>query len=280
MPIVKSKGVTPTERILASLCERSFLKLWNYPNPYRDDGKELCDLLAVFENRVFIFFDRESRQFDKSDKDPLINWQRWRREAIDAQVRSAHGAERYLRSGRRVFLDKKRGVVFPINVDADRMVVHKFVVAHGAKEACEKSSDDSVSGSLAIWYGEPSDSPPLPFMIDIDKSRPIHVLDSHTVPIIFGELDTIYDLSAYLDEKMAAIKRSNLTYCGEEDLLAHYFLNFDEAQDRYLIGPRKATYDGVMIGEGEWRDFIESAPYKRKKSADEIGLHPVWLTPA
>ena len=60
-PIVKSPGVTPTERLLAELCERSFLRLWSYPNPYKDDGKEFCDLLAVFEDHVFIFFDRESR---------------------------------------------------------------------------------------------------------------------------------------------------------------------------------------------------------------------------
>ena len=34
----KSSGVTVTERMLAEFCERSFLKLWSYPNPYKDDG--------------------------------------------------------------------------------------------------------------------------------------------------------------------------------------------------------------------------------------------------
>jgi hypothetical protein len=65
MPISKSPGVTRTERLLADLCERSFLKLWSYPNPIRNDGDELCDLLAVFGNDVFVFFDRESQQFDE-----------------------------------------------------------------------------------------------------------------------------------------------------------------------------------------------------------------------
>ena len=59
MKIIKSEGVTPTERLLADLCDRSFLKLWSYPNPFKEDKDELCDLLAVFENHVFIFFDRE-----------------------------------------------------------------------------------------------------------------------------------------------------------------------------------------------------------------------------
>ena len=56
----KGSGVTATERLLSEFCERSFLKLWSYPNPYKDDGHELCDLLAVFGDTLFIFFDREN----------------------------------------------------------------------------------------------------------------------------------------------------------------------------------------------------------------------------
>ena len=41
-PLTKSPGVTATERMLADFCERSFLKLWSYPNPYKDDGHELA----------------------------------------------------------------------------------------------------------------------------------------------------------------------------------------------------------------------------------------------
>ncbi|WOV91353.1 MAG: hypothetical protein R1F54_01415 [Candidatus Zeuxoniibacter abyssi] len=58
MIIKKSEGVTSTERTLADICENTFLKLWSYPNPCKDNGKELCDLIAVFDNSVFIFFDR------------------------------------------------------------------------------------------------------------------------------------------------------------------------------------------------------------------------------
>ena len=75
--IVKSEGVTPTERLLANLCDRSFLKLWSYPNPFKVDKDELCDLQAVFENHVFIFFDRENLAFSKEGNDPLINWNRF-----------------------------------------------------------------------------------------------------------------------------------------------------------------------------------------------------------
>jgi len=154
MVIIKSKGVTPTERQLADLCERSFLKLWSYPNPFKDDGKELCDLLAVFENHVFIFFDRENRQLHNPAKDPMVNWKRWKKKVIDAQICTAHGTERYIKSGQCIFLDNQLNVPFPIDIDVDKMIIHKIIIAHGAKEACEQFSGDNVYGSLAISYGK------------------------------------------------------------------------------------------------------------------------------
>lgn len=41
MKIIKSDGMTPTERLLADLCDRTFLKLWSYPNPFKEDKNEL-----------------------------------------------------------------------------------------------------------------------------------------------------------------------------------------------------------------------------------------------
>src|SRR5437870_1870331 len=133
MAITKSPGVTPTERMLADLCDQTFLRLWSFPNPFRDDGDELCDLLAVFGNHVFIFFDREGRHFSKTHRDPLQNWEQWKREVIDRQIKSTRGAERYLKSRRGVFLDSKRTHPFPIVIPVEQMIIHKIVVAHGAK---------------------------------------------------------------------------------------------------------------------------------------------------
>jgi hypothetical protein len=99
---------------------------------------------------------------------------------------------------------------------------------------------------------------PGPSLCISTSKRPVHVLDSHNLPIIFGELDTFFDLSTYFDAKVEAINRFDyLAYCGEEDLLAHYFLNFDRANNRHFIGTQREDINGVMIGEGEWKDFIQ-----------------------
>jgi hypothetical protein len=266
----KSPGVTETERMLAEFCERSFLKLWTYPNPYKDDGKELCDVLAVFGDHVFVFFDREKAFADTPDADPLITWERWKRRAIDRQIVTAHGAERYLRSGRGIYLDAKQTVPFPLHVNP-AATVHKIVVAHGAKDACESNSDQNIYGSLAITYCDPDKGlEASPFHVELNRQEPVHLFDSQNLPIVLGELDTISDFSRYLDEKVRAINRFDiLSYCGEEDLLGHYLLNFDQKTNAHVIGPDEPIA-GVMIGEGEWHGFVQSALYQNTKRENEI----------
>ncbi|ECY1325769.1 TPA: hypothetical protein MZP54_004707, partial [Salmonella enterica] len=65
--IVKQDGFNESEKYLADLCSKTFLSLWSYPNVYTDegkksdnsDGKELCDLLVVFNQHVIIFSDKD-----------------------------------------------------------------------------------------------------------------------------------------------------------------------------------------------------------------------------
>lgn len=269
MVVLKSAGVTPTERFLAELCEQTFLKLWSYPNPCRDDGKELCDLLVVFEHDVLIFFDRENRRFDSNPQDVDLAWKRWRKEVVEKQINTAHGAERYIRTGRPIYLDTKQAEPFPIPINLSKTRFHKIVVAHGVREACKLSSPNNVSGSLAISY-EPRDTDEFyqPFFVSIDRDSPVHVLDTVNLEIALRELDTIFDFTAYLDAKLEAIQRHPvLNYCGEEDVIAHYFLNFDNDRKRHMIGTFD-EFDMVHIGEGEWSDFEKSKPYARRKEAN------------
>jgi hypothetical protein len=270
MRITKSKGLTRTEQLLSELCDNTFLKLWSYPNPYKADSKELCDLLAVFENHVFLFFDRESRKFDKSSDDTLLTWERWEREAVQRQIATARKAEKYVsQHPDRIYLDPRQIRPLPIKLPLKGYQIHKIIVAHGAKEACEQFSEQNVSGSLAIAYGKVGDSFRFPFMVSLDKDNPVHLFDSHNLRIIFSELDTFYDFVSYLKAKEQAIRQFDcLFYCGEEDLLAHYFLNFDG--QAHFIGTKDKTINGVFIGEGEWKDFIKSGPYQRRKQANEV----------
>ena len=127
------------------------------------------------------FFDRESSALTKENKDPLIQWNRWKKEAIDAQTKTAHGAERYIKSGRSIFLDTELAVRFPLEFDPQKVMVRKIIIAHGAKEACKNFSDDNVYGSLGMFYVNGTPDLPFPFMIHMDKENPVHVFDSHNL---------------------------------------------------------------------------------------------------
>jgi SEC-C motif len=277
MAIEKSGGQTPTEQYLSQLCDRTFLNLWSYTNPFKADGKELCDLIAVFENNVFLFFDRESRRFDRSG-DVLLTWERWKKEAITKQIRTAAGAKRYVLNHRdQIYLDANGMVPLPLHIPAGELRIHKIIVAHGAKEACEQFSSSNIHGSLGVTYESEPSGQSHPFIVSLDRSDPVHLLDSHNLELILRELDTVYDFQRYLTVKESAISRyDRLNYCGEEDLLAHYFLNFDPESKSYMIGVKEESYNYVMIGEGQWRDFVNSDAYHRRKADNRLSY--TWDT--
>ncbi|WP_300672882.1 SEC-C metal-binding domain-containing protein [Desulfoluna sp.] len=269
MNIQKSEGFTETEKLLSDLCDRTFLKLWSYPNPFNENKDELCDLIAVFDKHVFIFFDRENLSLKKGIQDSEVAWKRWVKKSITAQIKTAHGAERYIKSGRGIFLDKDLSKPFPLYIDSNEFVFHKIIVAHGAKEACKNASRDNVYGILAIAYGDRRTRATIPFFLELERDKPVHVFDSQNLEMILSELDTYYDFTAYLTSKESALEKYTIiSYCGEEDLLAHYYSNFDDSKNQHYIGTLDKKVNGIFISEGEWYAFCKSQVYLRKKRAD------------
>jgi len=102
---------TSSERYLTRLCRRSFLRLWSWPNIYRDQhwggsalGKEVCDLLVVFGNHVFIFSDKDCTFPDTGDL--RIDWTRWVKRAVLKSAKQVAGAEKWIRDyPDRLYLD-------------------------------------------------------------------------------------------------------------------------------------------------------------------------------
>lgn len=272
MSIIKSQGFSKSESLLADLCDKTFLRLWSYLNVFKSDGKELCDLFAVFENHVFLFFVRESKKFDNPEKDINVQWERWHKEVIQKQMGTLIGAEKYILSSGKIYLDLKNTIPFPLSIPSENIIVHKIIVALGAKEACASHSPNNLHGSLAIRYGTiENEDPTFPFLLQLNKSNPIHVFDSHNLEIILNELDTVYDFMAYLSVKEQAIRKyDSVFYCGEEDLLAHYYMNYDESKNSYSIGVADENINGIFIEEGEWQSFTNSESYKRRKESNKV----------
>src|SRR5690242_5201406 len=135
-----SNFASESERYVASLCEKAFLSLWSYPNPFRNqgndcgvEGKEICDLLVVFGRDIIIFSDKYVELRDSGR--PLVDWSRWYRAAVVAGANQAYGAERWIRCHPdRIFVDRQ--CTCPLRVElpqVDMLRVHRIVVVHGAR---------------------------------------------------------------------------------------------------------------------------------------------------
>lgn len=279
--IAKGVGVTSTERYLAKLAGRSFLNLWSYSNPYRDqgqssggDGKELCDLLVVCEPDIIIFSEKNVA-WPKGDVQ--VAWRRWAKRALIDSTRQVRGAERWItRFPDRIFLDPHCTQRFPIGIPGrEEAVIHRIVVARGAGEACKRHFGDGI-GSLRI---RPEVLGPrhcslssLPFVVgDLDPSGSyVHVMDDITLDIVLRELDTVVDFAEYLTKKASFVRSGRLRSAnGEQDLLAYYAVRLNEDGDHDFVEESRAGRPPLDLESGLYEKFASDPRNVARKEADK-----------
>ena len=277
-PIIKSAGLNLSEMFLANFCERTFLKLWAYPNPYKSQGIELCDVLTVFEEHVFIFSIKDI-SFTKAATTEIA-WKRWKKKAIDDSIRQIKGAEKWIRKNpEKIFLDAQCTQKFPIPIDTKNCKIHRIVVVFDGENPYQNDLSNTA-GSLEIGYADLKDSKNLsetarPFNVVLPRDEVIHVFDNHNLEIILGELDTVRDLLSYFEAKEEAIKRYGaIFYFGEAELLAHYFLNFDAKYEKYYIGSKDKKINSICLNPGFWQDFKNQHQYQKRNQANKISY--IW----
>jgi hypothetical protein len=266
--IEKSTPVTSAERYLLQLCNHSFLSLWSYPGVYRDQGcdkgesgKEVCDLLVVFDNNIIIFSDKDCEYHDSGNI--LLDWRRWFKRAIQKSAEQVWGAERWLKNyPERLFLDRACSHLFPITLPNPNIATfHRIIVAHQASKRCRDKLGGS--GSLMIiprlignMHYLPKEEGGMPFAVgQIDPARGfIHVFDDTSLNIVMKTLDTISDFVGYLSAKEKFISSGKLgAAAGEEELLAYYLQHTNEAKEHAFSVPSDIT--GIVIDEGLWEAF-------------------------
>ena len=277
--------VTLSEGYLRKLCKRTFLSLWSYPNPFRDqagsaqDGKEVCDLLVVFENEVIIFSDKHCEFPNSADLD--LDWARWYRRAVEKSARQLWGAERWIRTHPdRVFLDTQCTKKFPLSLLAPTTAFHRVVVAHGAAARCVRELGGS--GSLMLdstltgcAHTLRSEKGGIPFMVgQVDSTRGyVHVLDDTTLEILLETLDTVADLLAYLKNKEQFVTSGiTLIAAGEEELLAHYLTHCNAKGEYDFVFDDDVS--GVFLDQGLWQDFVSGPQRAKQLEANKISY--VW----
>lgn len=265
---------TETEIMLSELCNKTFLNLWCYTSPYKQDvpeHKECCDVIAIFENHIFIFFDRYKPIDLASETDWNVKWKRWCKETIDKQIETCYGAERYIRAGGKLYIDEQLSEELPVKYDLNTVSIHKIIVAHGAKDACLSASPENINGSLAISYRSiASKNLNLPFYIWLNKENPIHVFDSYNFELILTELDTFWDFTNYIQQKERLIKENMcLSYSGEEELLAYYYV-MSTSEKEQLHHSAEECGQAIFIDQGGWDAFVKSPKYQELTERKQV----------
>ncbi len=273
-------GVTPSERYLNQLARRSFLSMWSYPNLYTDegrkngkgDGKELCDLVVIFDNNILLFSDKHC-EFPEHEN-IKVAWARWYKRAIEKSVRQLNGAESWIRRyPNRIFTDSTCTQQFSLPIpDPEKANYYRFAVTRGAYGKCKEFFQGDSTGTLIINTeirgNEHRDTPFQVGHVNPDHEY-VHVLDELTLDILLREFDTVSDFAAYVKKKETLLlnpARATLA-AGEEQLIALYLTQFDE-KGEHVFPELPDAADRVMFGEGYWEDLIGHPQYIAKKEAD------------
>lgn len=267
--IVRADGITAAERVLKRFCDHSFLSMWSYSGIYRDqgrpnqkgDGKEVCDLVVVFENHIIIFSDKDC-DFPNTGN-PDLDWSRWYKKAVRKSAEQIWGAERWIMSHPELlFLDRKCSIPFPIDLPNPAVAkVHRIVVAHSVSDRCVK--EFGGTGSLMIAPSVVGEMHTLarkdggkPFTIgQIDPAKGyVHVFDDTSLQAVMKTLDTISDFIGYLEKKERVITNGKLAFAaGEDDLVAFYLKKIGADGEHDFVVPLE--FKSFSVDEGFWNIF-------------------------
>ena len=245
----------------------------------KGDGKEVADLLVVFENHIIIFSDKHIH-FEKTEQIE-VGWGRWFRKAVLKSAQQVWGAERWIRQfPNRLFLDKQCKTPFPIDVpDPSKATFHRVVVAHDASRVCRDHFGGSGSLMLDSRLVGEEQHLQRPFVIGrIEEKRGyVHVFDDTSLDVVMGYLDTVSDFVAYLTSKetflMGAI---HVRAAGEEELLGEYVRQLNREGEHDFVIPKGASH--VLFPEGLWKKFLSSDERKAQVRANEVSYSWDLLT--
>jgi len=264
----KNVGFTTTERKLAELCDKTFLKLWTYTSLYNDEGfkknkkgNELCDLFVYFNNTVLIFSDKEIKYNENKNqhsKDGLsVAWTRWKRRAVDSSIRQIEGAETWVKTHYdRIYFNENCQDKFPFinESNIDKLKIYRIAIANGCPH--------SLSLGTSIED----------FIINDTRDRKgnyIHVFNAQTIEILTKELSTVKEFVQYLERKEIFANSeyfTNFTKISELDLLATYLLSPSETRGNDFY------YSEVDFKIESYTELINANDYKYGKKAERPSI--------
>lgn len=220
------------EKIVHNMALKTFMVDWCYLNPTIKPGKELCDLLIVFDN-VAIVWQVKDLKLDENGK--------YKKPEVDKNLRQLAGAKRQL-------FDLKRKI--------------ELYNPRRGKDFFDPSSINEVY-LISVLLGEGED---YYSALEEIKNSDVHVFSRSFTQIVLNELDTISDFCDYLKAKEKLFfkkKRRLIVNGGEEELLGVYIRGGRSFEQFEKV-------DEVIIDGNIWESLKKDKKFIKKKEEDKI----------
>lgn len=285
--MIDRSATTETEFLTQILAQQSYLAPWCWQNPYRDDGKELCDQAIVVNNSVVLFFDRrlESQDTVSGLQSDITKWRRWHRRTILKQQSSARRAIGYLRDKGRIFDTAKCDHDISTWDTNEGPEVHIIITGHdtGFRWFESRFADDFERMGLNVPFRPPQivgDHPTVRYVrkanqtvslfeIELRKGLPVIYADIVSLIVIFSTLDTVTDLLAYLKTKNSYVQnQETYTQKGEESELSKYLARYIQGTGQFTFkhADPKIEQRAAAVG-ATWNDFVCEREYHEWRNA-------------
>jgi hypothetical protein len=222
------------EQMIQELAEKTFLTDWCYANPKLPDGKELCDLLVVFDTTAIIW-QVKNLEVDKNGM--------FRDSDLEKNLRQLSGARRQL-------FDLKTKV--------------ELSNPRRGKESLDTAKIEDIH-LISVILGPPEGVAPHPVrFLEKIKGHIAHVFHSGFAELVLNELDTLRDFCEFLRALESVSVSAKLVLAGgEEELLAHYLAN---GRSFRWLDSAKVNF----VHEGAWDRLQKDERYVLRKREDEI----------
>jgi len=220
------------EKIVHNMALKTFMVDWCYLNPMAKPGKELCDLLVVFDD-VAIVWQVKDLKLDKNGK--------YKKSEVDKNLKQLAGAKRQL-------FDLKRKIEL-----------------HNPRREKDFFDTNSISEIylISVLLGEGED---YYSALEEIKNSDVHVFSRSFTQIVLNELDTISDFCDYLKakEKLFLEKKRRLIVSGGEEELLGVYIRGGRSFEQFK------KFDEVIIEGNIWKSLKKDKKFIKKKKEDKI----------
>lgn len=220
------------ENFVYQLSQKTFLTDWCYQSPKLPNGKEICDLLIIFDNVAIIWQIKDL----KIDKNGHYN---------ETEVKKNLNQ---LSTARKRLFEKK----LDIELENPRRGMEKL----DSSKITEIYQISALLGKGEDYYSG----------MEFVDSKLVHTFTREFTEVALTELDTISDFVEYLREKERLYSNTNIKIIvlgGEKEELAYYLMNQRSFK-------KFEKNDVVLFQDGIWDELQKRPEYIRKRKEDEI----------